>query len=241
MALAYISDTSNAHLSSRSFLTGEDGLMTYILKSDRGINNVAYAHRLIQNNFSKDIAYKVKGIKLLRSGEGIVFDINEDNAEDLDQQYKEQACTSRGLPFVLERASELPEVASEGHRYTKSSQGYGKRGGKNGGFMSARSHYNQSFSGYNHGSKGMTRNYKGNDHETYDAQSMRSERSDFDKKEVSGISFGDKPKFFSRNQKMGEKPSSNTEGKSFGRNEFGRGRGSQSRGGYRGRGRGRGY
>jgi len=239
MALAYISDTSNSHLASRSFLTGEDGIVTYILRNDRGINNVSYAHKLIQNNFSADIGYKIKGMKLLRSGEGIVFDISEENAEVIDQEYKEQSCTSRGLPFVLERASELPEI-EEGHRYNKSSHGYGKRGGKNGGFTSARNHYNQSFQGHGYNDKEMTRNYNKKPNDSYDSHSMRSGKGDFNQKEVSDISFGGRPKFFTRNHKAGGMPSHNTDGESFGRNEFGRGRGRGSRGGYRGRGRGRG-
>ena len=227
MALAYISDTSNSHLAARSFLSGEDGLVTYILKSNRGINNISYGHKLIQNNFSREIAVGIKGVKLLKSGEGIVFDLSEEIAEVLDQEFKEQACTSRGLPFTLERASEMPEI-DDGSRYGKSSGGYGKR------------NYDNDYNGG--GSRGYGKkdySYKNND--KYES---RQDKNNFDSGDMSGFNFRSKPQFFGKGDVSGDAPRPQTEHKSLGEEESGSGGYSRGgRGGYRGRGdyrRGRG-
>jgi ATP-dependent RNA helicase DDX21 len=91
MALALISDTSKSHLSTKSLLSGEDGQVAYILKSEREIGTVSYGYKIIQRNFSEEIAAKVKGVKLLRNGEGIAFDLEESLSEQFDNEFKQEA------------------------------------------------------------------------------------------------------------------------------------------------------
>jgi len=91
MALAFISDTSKEHLSSRSLLTGEDGVITYLMKPLKEIRNVSYAYKVIQRHFSEEVSSKIKGVRLLKGGEQIVFDIPEADAENLDREFKQEA------------------------------------------------------------------------------------------------------------------------------------------------------
>lgn len=253
MALAFISETSKEHLSSRSYLTGEDGVITYILKPEREIRNVSYAYTVIQRTFSEGVASKIKGVKMLRNLAGVAFDIPEAAAEELDREFKEESCSKRGMPFTLERASDAPELESDG--YNKSGGGGGGYNKKyQGGFQTQRYHksdyqgHSDSYNDYQKPYKQNVRNagykeFSGKTDDRYDAKPKVAEKSDADAKSVSGISFGGKPTFFSRNKTTtdnGEK--SQPDKSNFSRGDFGNNDGAKrgDRGGFRGRGRGRG-
>jgi ATP-dependent RNA helicase DDX50 len=258
MALAFISDTSQEHISCKSFLTGEEGVVTYLLKTDRGINSVTYGHNMIQRNISEHLALNIKGLRILASGEGVAFDIPEGDADELDNEFKQGLVMNKGMPFTLERAGEIPELLSDSK--------YGRSGGYNQKFSSGvnsqrygRNDYESSnnFGSYKKSSNYGSKNFKGgrNDYQnkTGDRFDAEPQNDDFGKN-VSGISFGGKPTFFTRNKSSskldeadngwGQRSNNVQDDDGSQRGGRGRGRGIGSRGGRpfaRGRPRGRGY
>lgn len=125
MALAFISETHTKHLESKSLLTGEDGMVTYALRtSDKNMYSTSFVHQLLEQAFSSEICNEVKGVKL-RGSKVAVFDLPELAASSIDKEYKETVISSR-LPFTLERATQLPEMERD----------YGRSGG--GGFRNNR-------------------------------------------------------------------------------------------------------
>lgn len=248
MALAFISETSQDTLSSRSLQTGEDGVVTYIMKGDREIRNVSYAYKVLERSFSPAISSKVKGVKLVKGGEAVVFDIPESDAEQLDTEFKQEACTKRGMPFTLERATEVPDLGDG--RYGGNSNGYGKK--FSGGYQAQRyNDFDDDFGGFKprggrgaRGSRGRGRgdfrgSRGGRGGANFDTGSRASDKGDFDTRSTSGINFGSKPTFFTRNKENGDDTRPQTDG-GFSRSEFGQSNGDSrgNRGGYRGRGRG---
>lgn len=188
MALAYISDASKAAIGGKSYITGEEGVITYILKSDREVRSSSYGYKTLQNFFSEEVSSQCKGVRILRNGEGIAFDISEDAAELLDAEFKEAACTKRGLPFTLERASDIPQFEDD-NKYGKSggfSKGYQGRGGFNT-QRNFKSDYNRPYTAYNNGGD------KGDSFKTSDVRSKAADK--YEKSDDSAFNFRNKPTF----------------------------------------------
>lgn len=213
MALAFISETSKEHLAARSLLTGEDGMVTYLLKGSKEIRNVSYAYKVLQRSFSEAVTSSIKGIRLIKNGEAVVFDIPETDAENLDAEFKQEACSKRGLPFTLEKATEVPEFEEEQARSARQGGGYYKK--YQGGMQSQRyyknndyySSYNDDYEEYDNTYNNSSRNnFRANDFsaktsEKVETKSKVSEiKKELEKKEVSGITFGASKPTFSRNK-----------------------------------------
>ena len=214
MALAFISETSKEHLTSRSMLTGEDGMVTYLLKGAKEIRNVSYAYKIIQRSFTEDVSSKVKGMRLIKNGEAIVFDIPDKESESLDSQFKQEAWSKRGLPFTLEKATDIPDFEEENMKSSKQGGGYYKKyqGGtqtqryyKNNDYYNSYSNdYDYYDDSYAHQSRNY--NYRANDFsaktsEKYEAKSKTNDiKKELEKKDVSGITFGSSKPTFSRNK-----------------------------------------
>jgi len=236
MALAFISETSNEQLSAKSMISGEEGVVTYILKCEREVRNVSYGHSLIERNFSENMTRKAKGIKVLASGDGIAFDIPENEADNLDKEFKLNCIENKGLPFTLERASVVPELSNEG-RY---GGGGGSRGGYGGGGKKFYGGQSQGYSGGG-GNKFSSRGGRGGHRGGYDGDSSYSHGGGDSK--VGGISFGNKPSFSRANgggedsgiwrNKGGDDSASSSRGDRGGRGGF-RGRGDRGHRGGRG-------
>jgi hypothetical protein len=164
--------------------------VSYVVKTEREIGTQSYGYKVIERNFSEKISGSIKGVKLLRNGEGFAFDISEGLAEELDNEFKEQACTKSGLPFTLERAEEMPNI----------DQGFGgKRGGGGGGY--GKKQYDNGFKqgGYNNDRYGGGDNYDGGFKKPRNDYNRTNDRHE-DSSDVGGISFGGKPTFFTRNK-----------------------------------------
>jgi ATP-dependent RNA helicase DDX21 len=115
MALAFISQTSTTQIEDRSLISGSDGHATFLLKSDREFRTVSYAYKILQRNFDESLWSQVKGMKILKDHAGVAFDMPNAAADDFERDFKEQSCSKKSLPFTVERASEAPELLSEGY------------------------------------------------------------------------------------------------------------------------------
>jgi ATP-dependent RNA helicase DDX21 len=256
MALAFVSETSKEHLNQTSYISGEEGMVTYILRADREIRAVSHAYKVLQRNFAENVWSQAKAMRILKHAKGVAFDLPQDVAEEFDIDFKEQSCSKKSLDFTIEKASEAPEFEDDRGGYNKYGSG-GSRGSKNGGFQTQRysnqksDYYGGGDDGYNQGYKKSTRGgykndgySKGSDH--YDQRSGGGAR-DSGHNDDEGIKFKtDRPTFFSRNKPAEAIERPQTEGKvSSSRGGFETGGGSsRGRGGRgfqpRGRGRGRG-
>ena len=250
MALAFISETSKSNLTNRSLLSGEDGLVTYIMKSERECRAISFAYKLLQRSFHEDLWSQAKGMKILKNAEGVAFDMPEAGAEELDTEYKEQSCSKKSFQFTLERASEAPELND--HHFSSGGgggpRGRGGRGGYkknyNSGYQSQRyNNYENEDSGYDNGGGYHKKSY--NNYDSRGGEDWNRPKEDF-----GDIKFASDRPMFGRNNTAGGMERPQTDRKQFD-NDFDTGssrgysrggggyrRGNRARGGRRG---GRGY
>ena len=196
MALAYASGASKESIKQKSMMTGEDGLVTYLLKSEKEVRAISYAYKILQNNFDESIWSKAKGMKILNNNTGVAFDMPEQVAEELDQNYKEQSCSKKTFNFTLERATEVPDLLEHNSYYSKPHKGGYKNHGYNNGHTTQR--YKKHYNDLNDHNYKYSRNndfYKSKDSDYHKPSFKHSFNND--------IKFSDSKPTFSRNKNSG--------------------------------------
>ena len=96
---------SSKSSSSGSLLSNQKGFTTYTLNGK--FDSKGQAYKLLSDCFSKTLLDSMKGVKLIRYGKGVCFDLNDDMVTDLEYEYKK--AYRNGLEdFKLERTKYLP-------------------------------------------------------------------------------------------------------------------------------------
>lgn len=140
-ALAHISNTKE--IKSRSLITGEEGFITYLLKSRLEMSGTGFIWKALET--FPEIKRHVRNMRLCQDSMGVVMDV-PDHLEDL--MGVENLLKERRISAV-EKISELPELRQRPQRSdtrdTRSIRSYGEMdrrfGAKTGGFRERRESY----------------------------------------------------------------------------------------------------
>jgi ATP-dependent RNA helicase DDX21 len=144
-ALAIISGYTKT-LKQKSLLTSLEGMVTLKLTGRiRGISGGSYAvYRLMKEFLRPDLVGSIKSMRIMRSEEGVVFDVFEKHKEEFlkaKETFMEQEKLELGL---CETLPELKEVGYSGG-YGRNGGGYGRNGG---GYGRNRGGYGRNGGGY---------------------------------------------------------------------------------------------
>ena len=116
--LAFISGHTEK-LKQRSVLCGAEGFITYIIKPTKEFNNLGYVWGIIKKCVSEKITSGIRGMKLFKSKEGAVFDVQEVYSKEFEEILHNDKFY--GQNYTLEKAtSNLPELIEPDYKGSSS-------------------------------------------------------------------------------------------------------------------------
>ena len=116
--LAFISGHTEK-LKQSSVLCGAEGFITYIIKPTKEFNNLGYVWGIIKKCVSEKITSGIRGMKLFKSKEGAVFDVQEVYSKEFEEILHNDKFY--GQNYTLEKAtSNLPELIEPDYKGSSS-------------------------------------------------------------------------------------------------------------------------
>ncbi|MBO6243753.1 MAG: DEAD/DEAH box helicase, partial [Clostridia bacterium] len=107
--LAYVSGHTK-NMKSRSLLCGAEGWITYQIKWKNKFQHVGYVWGFFKRILKEEIKAKIRGLRVISSSDGCVFDFPEDDKEIFENiLYNDRFY---GTNYVLEIPDDLPELQS---------------------------------------------------------------------------------------------------------------------------------
>ena len=107
--LAYVSGHTK-NMKSRSLLCGAEGWITYEVKWKNKFQHVGYVWGFFKRILKEEIKAKIRGLRVISSSDGCVFDFPEDDKEIFENiLYNDRFY---GINYSLEIPDELPELQS---------------------------------------------------------------------------------------------------------------------------------
>ena len=107
--LAYVSGHTK-NMKSRSLLCGAEGWITYQIKWKNKFQHVGYVWGFFKKILKEEIKAKIRGLRIISSSDGCVFDFPEDDKEIFENiLYNDKYY---GTNYVLEIPDDLPELQS---------------------------------------------------------------------------------------------------------------------------------
>ena len=107
--LAYVSGHTK-NMKSRSLLCGAEGWITYQIKWKNKFQHVGYVWGFFKRILKEEIKAKIRGLRVISSSDGCVFDYPEDDKEIFENiLYNDKFY---GINYVLEIPDDLPELQS---------------------------------------------------------------------------------------------------------------------------------
>ena len=107
--LAYVSGHTK-NMKSRSLLCGAEGWITYQIKWKNKFQHVGYVWGFFKKILKEEIKAKIRGLRVIASSDGCVFDFPEDDKEIFENiLYNDKYY---GTNYVLEIPDDLPELQS---------------------------------------------------------------------------------------------------------------------------------
>ena len=107
--LAYVSGHTK-NMKSRSLLCGAEGWITYQIKWKNKFQHVGYVWGFFKKILKEEIKAKIRGLRVIASSDGCVFDFPEDDKEIFENiLYNDKYY---GTNYILEIPDDLPELQS---------------------------------------------------------------------------------------------------------------------------------
>jgi len=115
MALAYISGHYKQALTTRSLITGQENQLTIKMTNTQGQTlNTTACYSILRKYWEPRVAEQVRQMRGIQGGMGTVFDVYEDKFDRFMENFhflKER--DGERIDFIIERCSDLPELAED--------------------------------------------------------------------------------------------------------------------------------